>query len=321
MKNPRPVQAVVWSHEKGCAEVCEGVVYDPGENGEGQMSDRPSNRVDYWSGPADRLEAEGETAAAGVAGNCAQSLERVASEIAAERERRLEAELAAAQLREALAAIEALPERWKEEADNFEANSIALDPVLPPTKYPSALGALVRRQDAETLRNLLIETEASKAGAKGRRLWHRDQLAETLRASHRGPIVEADEWRPLADHVLELLSDRPASWLLAQLEAEMLRSVLASIAEDCRSGWSDPAGQTDAVALEAAKAMAQAALSAPPPSLDPLRELVRDHGDLLSGVTEVYLQGSTVGEIRQRHAALLAAYPFLIEAEGEVKRG
>ena len=31
----------------------------------------------------------------------------------------------------------------------------------------------------------------------------RDMLLKALRL-HRGPIIEADEWRPLADHVLEL---------------------------------------------------------------------------------------------------------------------
>jgi hypothetical protein len=31
----------------------------------------------------------------------------------------------------------------------------------------------------------------------------RDKLVEALRL-HRAPLVEADEWRPLADHVLEL---------------------------------------------------------------------------------------------------------------------
>lgn len=33
----------------------------------------------------------------------------------------------------------------------------------------------------------------------------RDELAEILRSSHRAVIVEADEWRPLAGHVLELV--------------------------------------------------------------------------------------------------------------------
>lgn len=31
------------------------------------------------------------------------------------------------------------------------------------------------------------------------------ELAESLRVSFRGPVVEADEWRPLARHVNQLL--------------------------------------------------------------------------------------------------------------------
>lgn len=32
-----------------------------------------------------------------------------------------------------------------------------------------------------------------------------NDFAEILRVGHRGPIVEADEWRPLAQHVIQLL--------------------------------------------------------------------------------------------------------------------
>lgn len=31
------------------------------------------------------------------------------------------------------------------------------------------------------------------------------ELAKVLRTGHRAVIIEADEWRPLADHVLELV--------------------------------------------------------------------------------------------------------------------
>lgn len=34
----------------------------------------------------------------------------------------------------------------------------------------------------------------------------RDQIAEALKAGHRGIILEADEWRPLADHVAGLMA-------------------------------------------------------------------------------------------------------------------
>lgn len=31
------------------------------------------------------------------------------------------------------------------------------------------------------------------------------EFAEILRSGHRAPVVEADEWRPLAQHIIELL--------------------------------------------------------------------------------------------------------------------
>lgn len=33
----------------------------------------------------------------------------------------------------------------------------------------------------------------------------RDELAESLRNGYRNIILEADEWRPLADHILALM--------------------------------------------------------------------------------------------------------------------
>ena len=62
--------------------------------------------------------------------------------------------------------------------------------------------------------------------------------------------------------------------LLAALEVERLRAVLDIIASESEEDWpSDPG-----VPFEAARAMAQAALDAPPPDLGPLRELVAAFG-------------------------------------------
>jgi len=49
-----------------------------------------------------------------------------------------------------------------------------------------------------------------------------DELAESLRVSFRGPLVEADEWRPLAQYVIQLL--------------KMQREACASMVEDADDG-------------------------------------------------------------------------------------
>lgn len=57
-----------------------------------------------------------------------------------------------------------------------------------------------------------------------------DELAESLRVSFRGPLVEADEWRPLAEYIHSLLE--------AQREAcaaRMRRAVNANAEHLCRA--------------------------------------------------------------------------------------
>lgn len=131
---------------------------------------------------------------------------RLAAELRAEGQ---EAELLALRLEVATlrAGCEAMCDRWEQEAENIQENAIALDPVLPPSKYPSMLGSIVRRQDAETLRNLL-ESEVSTDLAPLRNLVRELLAATNLPPGQRFP--DGSPNRRLADALAELLAAYPA---------------------------------------------------------------------------------------------------------------
>lgn len=133
----------------------------------------------------------------------------------------------------------------------------------------------------------------------------------------------------LADHTgtlsRELAAERERR-LEAELQAEQLREGLEQSRRDshaaiakARETAKDGCGLCRELALQLARC--HAVLTAPPPSLDPLRELVRAARDVARLPPGRYFtQHSPFPRLADRLDALLALYPFLGEAEGEVKR-
>lgn len=121
----------------------------------------------------------------------------------------------------------------------------------------------------------------------------------------------------LADHTgtlsRELAAERERR-LEAELQVEQLREVLERIAEPRQ--MSEDGRRTAAI---------DALHGCPPPSLDPLRELVRAVGCLLDRCESPDFDPASPVEAAVFDAAdkgrraVLALYPFLREAEGEVK--
>lgn len=105
--------------------------------------------------------------------------------------------------------------------------------------------------------------------------------------------------------------------LKAELAAEQLREALRDLVATCEFG---PGESPDDAA--AAHERALAALSAPPPSLEPLRELVLAAGSMeIRRETVTPSADPAVRRLKSAAAAVLALYPFLLgEAEGEVER-